>query len=149
MIEEQPIDSAPKELYILEKHKYPLWVKAFWFYVLLVSAYAIPHFLYYELATHRALNIKIRKAEQLFLNKEYNESFDLFNSILKKYPNFKKGKVRLAEMCFLMIPQSEDFYEAGIEYLWGEEFTRSERNEIEEFLPSEYQKDFRLCFERV
>lgn len=136
------------EFPVLEKHKYPLWVRIFGLATVLVFLYVVPCFLLSELPLHRALNLKIKTAERLFLKKNYVEALTLYEEIITEHPTFKEGKMHAAQACFALSGEYENryLYEIGFEFLLNASYSRSEIAQMKKFVPKEYHEDFESQF---
>jgi len=138
-----------QDIFPLEKHVYPLWIRASAIATIGLFLVLTPIFFRLDLPYQRQIHAKIAKADQLFLDKEYIEAAFLYQEILDGHPKFKDGKKKIASACFAMTDLNSDYYSVGLHYLAGEQYKDSEIENMQSFLPEEYKNDFKLQFKKV
>lgn len=149
MIEQQQHSAyAPRQMYALEKHTYPSWIYLLGATVTLSFLYVLPQFLLHELPYQYELNREIAFAEQSFSDQHYKQVISTYAPIVKKHPQFKKGRMRIVQSCFELISLDESFYKYGLHYLAGNTYTDSEIAELYALLPAKYSQDFKAQFKR-
>lgn len=146
MIENQPTDNKPKELYPLNRHYYPIRIKIFIGIIFFIFLYEFPKFLYYELPIYKNLNTDVKSANIYFDNNEYDKALIEYVKILEKQPKFKKVKIAAAKSAFILIHKNKDFYAVGLNLLADEIYKDSELKEIQKLLPPQYVENFKSCF---
>ena len=140
------VENESLEFRVLEKHKYPIWVRTFFVFTILIFISVVPSFLLNELPYHCALSQKIANAEECFSGQHYDKAIKLYTEILEKHPNFKDGKIRAAESWFALSSEDVNSYFRGTELLRNEKYTNSEIAEMSTFLPLKYRKHFKSQF---
>lgn len=146
MIENKSVADAPKELYPLKRHYYPLWIKVFGLSILIIFLYTMPKFFLYEYPSYDKFYSQISLANDYFNNKNYVEALELYDDILDKHPDFKLMKIMAAKSAFALSFQDKSLYALGLNYLVGESFKREERRDMEAFIPTQYVENFKSQF---
>lgn len=131
---------------ILEKHKYPVWIRVFFIFIILMFISVVPSFLLNELPYHCALSDKIKYAEASFLSQNHQEALRLYTEILEKHPNYEYGRMQAVNCCFILSAQNIDFYFKGLGLLGQKECTDLEIAKMTKFLPEKYQAHFKSLF---
>lgn len=134
------------ESYPLIEYVYPVWIKAFLIIVFLTFLCVVTVFFNYEFSYHVDLSKKMTDAEQAFFDKEYDTSFELYQELLSRHSNFKKAKIRLAELCFIISLNNDENYMLGLAYLNNETFKNEEVSEMKSYLPEKFKDNFNSIF---
>ncbi len=144
--EQNQQDNSQAELQPLSKHSYPLWIKCFGLFSLLIWISSTALFMSNQFPIHHALNMRIAKAQQYFNDKDYAQAGNIYQNLVNTYPQFKQGKTRLAQIFFALSDNNEDFFFAGMHYLKGQQYSQTELDEIDRFVPENYKETFKSSF---
>lgn len=138
----EELDTDVEQVIILKRHSYPWYIKMPLWLILILAILGITNFVRVDMLGHRVLNGLVQEAEQLFDEQEFGKAYKKFLFLANIYPRFKKGKIRLAQICFLCAEKKKDFYFKAIEHLHGLKFERTERAELRSYLPEAFREEF-------
>lgn len=106
-------------------------------------------FLWYELPHHQELCHRITIAKRYFYTQNYKTAIELYEDIVKQYPNFTEGKMQIVRSYFALSVDDEVSYIKGLLSLPEKSYKDSELVSLAKFLPDHHFKHFMSQFERA
>jgi hypothetical protein len=123
------------QLPTLPAHKYPMWIMLFAGGLLLLTAYS-----FFLLPNYLVAVKQLKAAEAAYRNSKFNDSIQLYKSVLSAVPLSKKARLGAAEAIFANGDKEDD--KDGMSYLSGLKLDKDDWSRITKVMPAEDQQYF-------